>query len=213
MRRFWNMKILLTAFDAFGDDTLNSSSEALDALWLPQETASLVKLKLPTVFGKAARLLTDAIDEHKPDAVLCIGQAAGRAAVTIERVAINIMDARIADNEGFKPVDVPIEADGPAAYFATVPIKAMVKAICGAGIAAEISNTAGTYVCNSLLYGALHYISVNSLPVRAGFIHVPCIPGQTEGADKKTPVMEKELIVRAIETAVRVISDTEKNFD
>ncbi|MBD5157987.1 MAG: pyroglutamyl-peptidase I [Butyrivibrio sp.] len=198
------MKILVTAFDAFGDDSVNSSSEALDALFVPEETASIVKLKLPTVFGKSEMLLTDAIKEHKPDAVLCVGQASGRAAITIERVAINIMDARIADNEGFKPVDVPIEADAPAAYFSTVPIKAMVKAISEAGIPAEVSNTAGTYVCNRLLYGALHYIAVNSLPIRAGFIHVPCIPKQIEGMDKKPPAMEPELIVRALEIAVRV---------
>lgn len=201
------MKILVTAFDAFGDDKINSSSEALDALFVPEETADLVKLKLPTVFKESAELLAEAVNKHKPDAVLCVGQAAGRAAVTIERVAINIMDARIADNEGFKPADVPIEADAPAAYFSTVPIKAMVKAICEAGIPAEISNTAGTYVCNSLLYGILHYISVNSLPVRAGFIHVPCIPKQLEDTDKKPPAMEKEFIVKALETAVRVTAE------
>ncbi|MCM1309239.1 MAG: pyroglutamyl-peptidase I [Butyrivibrio sp.] len=201
------MKIMLTAFDAFGEDRINSSSEALDALFVPSETAALVKLKLPTAFGRAAGLLSEALKEHKPDAVLCIGQAAGRPAITVERVAINIMDAEIADNEGFKPTDVPIEANAPAAYFSTVPIKKIAGAVLAAGIPAEISNTAGTFVCNSLLYGALHYISVNSLPIRAGFIHVPCIPKQTKAAEKKPSVMELERIVKALEIAVGVTAD------
>lgn len=201
------MKILMTAFDAFGEDNINSSSEALDALFVPEETAELIKIKLPTVFGRSVSLLTEAIKEHAPDAVLCVGQAADRAAVTVERIAVNIIDARIEDNEGVKPVDVPIVPDAPAAYFATVPVKGIVNAICGAGIAAQISDTAGTYVCNQLFYGALHYISVNSLPVRAGFIHVPRITEQGGGRVKEQPAMDIESVVKALEIAVRETAD------
>ncbi len=196
----------MTAFDAFGEDNINSSSEALDALFVPKETADLIKIKLPTVFGRSVSLLTEAIKEHAPDAVLCVGQAADRAAVTVERIAVNIIDARIEDNEGVKPVDVPIVPDAPAAYFATVPVKRIVNAICGAGIAAQISDTAGTYVCNQLFYGALHYISVNSLPVRAGFIHVPRITEQG-GRVKEQPAMDIESVVKALEIAVRETAD------
>lgn len=197
----------MTAFDAFGEDNINSSSEALDALFVPKETAELIKIKLPTVFGRSVSLLTEAIKEHAPDAVLCVGQAADRAAVTVERIAVNIIDARIEDNEGVKPVDVPIVPDAPAAYFATVPVKRIVNAICGAGIAAQISDTAGTYVCNQLFYGALHYISVNSFSVRAGFIHVPRITEQGGGRVKELPAMDIESVVKALEIAVRETAD------
>lgn len=197
------MKILMTAFDAFGGDSVNASSKALDALFVPEETAALIKIKLPTVFGKSVSLLKDEIKKHMPDAVLCIGQAAGRTAVTAERVAVNLIDADIEDNEGFKPVDVPVEVGAPAAYFATVPVKNIVKAIREEGIPAEISYTAGTYVCNQLFYGALHYVSVNLFPVRVGFIHVPKLCGQICSRSDDSPGMELRYIVKALEIAVR----------
>ena len=140
------MKILITGFEPFGGESINPAYEAVKLLPDTVCGAQIVKLEVPTVFGKAGDILHAAVAEHRPDAVICVGQAGGRAAITPERVAINIMDGRIADNAGFMPVDRTIRTDGENAYFSTLPIKAMVAAIRAEGIPAEVSNTAGTYV-------------------------------------------------------------------
>ena len=199
------MKILLTAFDAFGGYEANAAQEAVRLVDVPASSGEVKKIIVPTVFERSMEVLKDAIEEHCPDVVLSVGQAAGRSAVTVERVAINLMDARIADNDGFQPVDMPIEKSGPAAYFSTVPVRRMVEAIQARGIPAEISNTAGTFVCNRLLYGALHYADVHALPLRVGFVHVPCILGQEEAVSQKLPTLELEQVIRALEEAVRVL--------
>lgn len=198
------MKILVTAFDAFNKESINPSLMMLEAL--PDELFGheIVKQVLPTVFGESAALALQRIAEVDPDAILCLGQAGGRAAITLERVAINVNDASIADNAGNQPVDEPIVAGGPAAYFSTLPNKAIVAALRQADIPAQISNTAGTYVCNQVLYAVLHYISENDLPARATFMHVPYLPSQV--LDKPgVASMSLDDMNRALEIAIRVI--------
>ena len=167
------MKILLTGFDPFDREKVNPAFEAVKLLPDTIAGAQIVKLEVPTQFVRAGEVLEAAMAEHKPDVVICVGQAGGRAAITPEKVAINLMDGRIPDNAGYQPVDVPIRADGPAAYFATLPVKAMVQRMQDAGIPAAVSYTAGTYVCNSLMYTLLFLIDRKFPSVRGGFIHVP----------------------------------------
>lgn len=192
------MNILVTAFDPFGGETVNPAQLAVDALPDIIGGHTIVKSVTPTIFGVSADRVTALMDECSPDAVVCIGQAGGRDAITPERIAINIMDAAKPDNAGFIPEDVPIAPEGPAAYFSTLPVKAMVAAINDAGIPAKLSNTAGTFVCNQLLYRCLHHAATRMPHCRCGFIHVPYIPAQT--ADK--PSMELEDIVKGLTAAI-----------
>ena len=202
------MKILLTAFEPFGGEPVNPAQEA--AALVPDEVAAarIVKCTVPVVFGKAIETVCTAIDYEKPDAVLCIGQAGGRFHLTPERVAINIDDARIPDNEGNRPVDQPIVTGGAPAYFATLPVKAMVEAIQRAGIPASLSNTAGTYVCNHLMYGVLHHLACFYPEARGGFMHVPYLHEQVK-EKPNTPSLSKEEIAKGIEAALEaIISNT-----
>ena len=187
------MKILLTGFDPFDREKVNPAFEAVKLLPGTIAGAQIVKLEVPTQFVRAGEVLEAAMAEHKPDVVICVGQAGGRAAITPEKVAINLMDGRIPDNAGYQPVDVPIRADGPAAYFATLPVKAMVQRMQDAGIPAAVSYTAGTYVCNSLMYTLLFLIDRKFPGVRGGFIHVP------------TPSMDLRQISRGLEKAVEAV--------
>ena len=150
------MKILVTGFDPFGGEKVNPALEAVKLLPKEIHGAEIHWVEIPTVFYKAAEVLETAIVRFQPDAVLCIGQAGGRASLTPERIAINQDDARIPDNQGNQPIDTPIRLDGQAAYFSTLPIKAMVQAIKEEGLPATVSNTAGTFVCNHLMYQALY---------------------------------------------------------
>lgn len=172
------MKILVTAFDPFGGEKINPALEAVKLLADDIAGAEIVKLEIPTVFHKSAEVMRKKALEIKPDMILCIGQAGGRYAITPERVAINQDDARIPDNEGNQPIDVQIKADGAPAYFATLPIKAMVDKIKAAGVPAAVSNTAGTFVCNHIMYHALYVAEKELGGIQAGFIHVPYIPEQ-----------------------------------
>lgn len=172
------MKFLITAFDPFGGEEINPALEAVRLLPERIGSASLVKLTVPTVFGASVETVAAAIERERPRAVLCVGQAGGRSSMSVERVAINCIDARIADNDGNQPVDTAVREKGPAAYFSTLPIKKLVKAMQAAGIPAAVSNTAGTFVCNQLLYGVLDSIAQKRLAIEAGFIHVPYLPAQ-----------------------------------
>lgn len=199
------MKILLTAFTPFDGESINPALEAMKLLPDKIGNLAVLKLEVPTVFGKSAKLAIEKIEREKPDFVLSIGQAGGRAEITPERIAINIDDARIPDNEGNQPVDRPIYLDGENAYFSTLPVKAMVEAIKKEGLPAALSNSAGTYVCNHLLYSVLYYIQINALPIKAGFIHVPYIPEQTvEKKDK--PSLALSEIVRGLKASIEAIS-------
>ena len=196
------MKIIVTGFDPFGGEKINPSIECVKAL--PEiEGVELIRLELPTVFKESAKRLNEAINEVKPDAVLSVGQAGGRPGITMERIAINVDDARIPDNISQQPIDEAIQLDGEAAYFTTLPIKRIVKAIREAGIPAEISNTAGTFVCNHIMYQALFAATKADKPFKAGFMHIPFIPEQT--TDK--PSLSLEESTKALQIAIETIRD------
>ena len=198
------MKLLLTAFEPFGGDTVNPAQEAVAQVADRIGDAEIVKLSVPVVFGKSVAVVREAMARVQPDVVLCIGQAGGRFGLTPERVAINIDDARIPDNEGNQPLDQPIFADGDPAYFTGLPVKAMVAAIREAGVPASLSYTAGTYVCNHLMYGVLYHIAKEWPAMKGGFMHVPFLHEQIM-ARPNTPSLSKADIVKGIEAAIRAI--------
>ena len=200
-------KLLITGFDPFGGESANPAFEAMRLL--PDEIVGfkLCKLEIPTEFIRSGVILKDALRAERPDAVLCVGQAGGRTAITPERVAINLMDARIPDNAGYQPVDTPIVPDGPTAYFSTLPVKAIVEQIQSAGLPAAVSNTAGTYVCNSLLYTLLHTAALEYPGLRGGFLHVPYAAEQLPGKPEGTFAMPLPDIARALTRAVEAISE------
>lgn len=205
------MKVLLTAFDAFGGESINPAQEAVRLVRAESFDAEIVKMDIPTVFDKSIKLVLRAMKKHKPNVVLCVGQAGGRSEITPERVAINIDDSRGTDNEGNQPVDRTIFADGAAAYFSLLPIKAMVAAMKDAGIPASVSNTAGTFVCNHLMYGVLYHIHKSFPGVRGGFIHVPYIPEQVMERPG-VPALPLEVITRGIEVSIQAILDHPVNI-
>ncbi|MBB1635592.1 pyroglutamyl-peptidase I [Cupriavidus sp. UME77] len=170
-------KILLTGIEPFDGETINPSWEATRALdGQSIDGAGIVSRQLPCVIGKVNQVLQRAIEELDPAVVICLGQAGGRSDISIERVAINVVDARIPDNEGRQPVDEPVVSGGPAAYFSTLPIKAIVSALRQHGVPASVSQTAGTYNCNAIFYGLSHYIAECRPSLRGGFVHVPYLP-------------------------------------
>lgn len=189
--------LLITGFDPFGGESINPAWEAVKRLPDAVGNYILCKRQIPTVFGAAAEKVLEAAREADPDVILCIGQAGGRDAVTPERIAVNIRDARISDNLGYQPHGERIVPQGPAAYFSTVPVEAMAKAIRACGIRGAVSNTAGTFVCNDTLYSLLHHYA--GTKVRIGFIHVPYLPEQ--GA----PSLPLSETVRALEAAISAL--------
>ena len=205
------MKVLITGFDPFGGESINPAWEAVKLL--PDEIAGaqIVKLQIPTVVNKSIQKIYGSICAEKPDIVLSIGQAGGRFAVTPERVAINITDARIPDNEGNQPIDVPIFEDGDAAYFSNLPVKAMVQAIKDAGYPSVLSNTAGTYICNHVMYGILYYIKKEFPNIRGGFIHVPYAASQVVNKPA-TPSMSLADIAASIEAAVKAAVENQTDI-
>lgn len=200
------MKILVTGFDPFGGEKVNPALEAVKSLPSEIHGAEVHWVAIPTVFYQSAEVLESEIVRYQPDAVLCIGQAGGRASLTPERVAINQDDARIPDNDGNQPIDTPIRLDGQAAYFSTLPIKAMVKAIKEVGLPATVSNTAGTFVCNHLMYQALYLADKKFPNMRAGFMHIPYMTEQVINKPN-TASMNLTDIVRGIEAAIGAIVD------
>ncbi len=200
------MKILVTGFDPFGGESLNPAFEAVKLLPDNIAGAKIIKLEIPTVFGKGAMAVEKAIEEHKPNCVVCIGQAGGRSCISIEKVGINYIDARIPDNDGNQPLDVKIKEDGETAYFATLPIKAMVENVRKHGIQSHLSFTAGTYVCNDVMYSLLYYISKNNLDIKGGFIHVPYTISQTVDKANGTPGWSEDCIAKGLEYAIEAIA-------
>lgn len=205
------MKVLITGFDPFGGEKINPAWEAVKALPDNIDGIEVVKLQIPTVFKKSAKKLFENIDSVKPDVVICVGQAGGRYEFSVERVAINIDDGRIPDNDGYQPVDSPVFEDGENAYFSTLPIKAIVEEVKKVGIPSAVSNTAGTYVCNHIMYSLLYYLNKNNLNIKGGFIHVPFIPEQVI-EKKNTPYMELTRITKALEISIKAIRDYEKDL-
>ena len=192
-------KLLITGFDPFGGESINPAWEAVRLLPDVIRDFELVKLEIPTVFGAAAQVVIDKAEEIHPDAIISVGQAGGRAAVTPEMVGINLRYASIPDNMGALPCDIPIAEGGPAAYFSTLPVRAMAKAICDAGLPGAVSYSAGSFVCNDVLYSLLHRF--DGTAVRVGFIHVPFLPEQT--ADK--PSLPLEQTAAALRAAIEAI--------
>ena len=200
------MKILVTGFDPFAGEKVNPALEAVKSLPSEIHGAEIHWVEIPTVFYRSAEVLEAEIVRFQPDAVLCIGQAGGRASLTPERVAINQDDARIPDNQGNQQIDTPIRLDGQAAYFSTLPIKAMVQAIKEEGLPATVSNTAGTFVCNHLMYQALYLADKKFPHMRAGFMHIPYMTEQVINKPN-TASMNLTEIVRGIEAAIGAIVD------
>lgn len=172
------MKILVTGFDPFGTDKINPAIEAVKRLPDEIADAEIIKLEIPTIFNQCAQVVHAAVLKSQPDYVLNIGQAGGRFGLTPERVAINLDDGRIADNAGFQPTDQVIQADGQNAYFTQLPVKAMVQAIKQAGVPSYLSTTAGTYVCNHIMYQVQYMIDKEFPQLKAGFMHIPFLPDQ-----------------------------------
>jgi pyroglutamyl-peptidase len=203
--------VLLTGFDPFGGETANpSQSIALELSGRVIAERTVVSEILPCVYGQSLKALQTAIRKHNPELVICLGQAGGRIGLTLERIAINVDDAGIPDNAAQRPIDQPIAKCGPAAYWSTLPIKAMTRAIAMAGIEASVSQTAGTFVCNHVFYGLMRALKRRP-GVRGGFIHVPFLPEQSERQGRSAPFMLLPQMVRgievAIETALKVTDD------
>lgn len=197
------MKVLVTGFEPFGGEKVNPSIESVKKLSNRIAGADIVKAEIPTVFYKSIKKLEELLEREKPDIVICVGQAGGRDRISIERVAINISDGRIPDNEGYQPIDEIIFEDGDTAYFARLPIKRIVKEMNDRNIPAEVSNTAGTYVCNHLMYGLLYNINKKYPNMKGGFIHIPFLPEQV--IDKvNMPCMPLDLIVEGLTIAIEV---------
>lgn len=205
------MKVLITGFDPFGGESINPAWEAVKLLPDTIAGAQIIKLQIPTVVNKSIEKIHEKMTAEDPDIVISIGQAGGRFGVTPERVAINITDARIPDNEGNQPIDIPIFEDGDAAYFSNLPVKAMVQAIKDAGYPSVLSNTAGTYICNHVMYGILYYIRKEFPNARGGFIHVPYAASQVVNKPA-TPSMSLTDIAASLEAAVKAAVENENDI-
>ena len=195
------MKILVTGFDPFGGEKTNPAEEAVKRISNNINGAEIVKVIIPTVRDKSLQVIEKAIEANKPDIVISIGQAGGRFEITPEKVAINIDDFRIEDNEGNQPIDATIREDGDIAYVTSLPVKAMVEHVKQNGIPSSLSYTAGTFVCNHVMYGVLYMIDKKYPNIKGGFIHIPFSTSQV--IDKKnTPYMSLDEIVKGLELAI-----------
>ena len=205
------MKILVSGFDPFGGESINPSIEAVKRLPDSINGVEIIKLEIPTVIGKSIDVLTQAVEKHLPDVVLSVGQAGGRNEITVERIAINIDDCRIKDNEGNQPIDEPIVRDGPDAYFLTLPIKSIVSNLQSQGIPASVSNSAGTFICNHVAYGMAHLAKLKYPNMKTGFIHIPFIPEQVLNKSNM-PSLSLDRIIKALEMSIQTISEVNEDI-
>lgn len=205
-------KVLITGFEPFGGEEINPAYEAVKLL--PDEIAGaqIIKLEIPTVFQKGVDAVYNAIQKYQPDYVLCIGQAGGRSQLTPEWVGINFRNARIADNEGNQPVQTPVIEGGPAAYFTMLPVFCMVEKMKENGIPASVSYSAGTYVCNDVMYSLLHYCHTEFKNTKGGFMHVPYSTEQTVNHPSGTPGMNLKDIAKGIEISIEVILENDHDI-
>src|SRR5262252_3416609 len=197
------MRVLLTGFEPFGGSQVNPSREVVGRL--ARDGVSGVTLHsaiLPVDRQGGPATLLHAVRAIHPDAILCLGEAARRMAISIERVAINLLDYRMADNAGHQAIDEPIVPDGPAAYFVTLPVRAMLAAVRTAGIPAELSLSAGAFLCNQVTYELLHYLTTHQLDIPAGFVHLPALPEQVTNAYPPMPSMALETMTRGIRAVI-----------
>ncbi len=202
------MKVLVTGFEPFGGDKINPTEKIIDSLANEKlEEVSLVTKVLPVVFKKTDEILTNLLAEHKPDIAIHLGLAAGRSSISLERVAINLMDARIPDNENYQPIDEQLRKDGETAYLSKLPIKEIVNELRKEGIPSVVSNTAGLYVCNEVMYLSLYHSAKFGFPVKTGFIHFPYLPEQvverflTNG--QNLSCLPLDLQVKAVKIAIQ----------
>ena len=207
-------RILLTCFEPFGGDDCNPSEEAVrrvpERIACADRDVEVLRRTLPTAFLRAREEVRALIETLAPDAVLSVGLARGRRGVTFERVAVNLMDASIPDNDGSQPDEVPLEPMGPAAYFATLPVKRLAQALKAADFDASVSNSAGTFVCNAVMYTALDCISKSGAHAVSGFVHVPAVPEMLRPGEA-TPSMPLSEIVAALTEALRLLPELSGN--
>lgn len=206
------MKVLIIGFDPFGGERVNPAYEAVKLLPDTIAGAQIIKLEIPTVFSKSGPAVEAGIREHQPDIVINVGQAGGRSCVTIEKVAINLADARIPDNAGEQPVDEVLQADGENAYFATIPVKAIVQNVRDHGIPCHVSYTAGTYVCNCVMYNVLYMAAKKYPNIRAGFIHVPFAAEQAVDKANGMAFMSLDMIAKSLEYAIEATVQNETDI-
>ncbi len=206
------MKILVTGFDPFGGEAVNPAYEAVKLLPKSIKGAEIITIEIPTVFSRGAERVEKAIVEHKPNAVVCIGQAGGRSCISIERIGVNLKEASIPDNDGNQPADEKIKEDGENAYFATIPVKAMVNNVRKNGIPSHLSYTAGTYVCNDVMYSLLYMLDKKYKDIKGGFIHVPYATEQVVNKANNIASMPVETIAKGLEYAIEAIIDNESDI-
>lgn len=206
------MRLLLTGFTPFGSESINPSYEALKRIENRNESVEVKIVEIPTVFNESIEKLKETIIGFKPDVVICVGQAGGRHSISFERVAINVDDSRIKDNKGNQPIDEKIVESGENAYFTNLPIKSMVKTLRDHKIPAEVSNTAGTFVCNHLMYGLMHFIHKSEKDIKGGFIHVPFIHDQVMNK-RNQPSLAIETITQAFEILIDFIGENDLTED
>ncbi len=204
------MKILVTGFDPFGGEIVNPSYEAVKRLPDVIVGANIIKVELPTVMNKSIEIVNEIVQNQQIDVVINVGQAGGRKGITPEKVAINLNDFKIKDNEGNQPIDEKIYENGENAYFSTLPVKAIVKKLHENNIAASVSYSAGTFVCNHLMYGVLHNIHKQNLNVRAGFVHIPFMDTQVK--DNKTASMSLETMVEGLKLLIESVISSEEDI-
>lgn len=207
------MKILVTGFDPFGGEKVNPAYEAVKLMPDNIAGAEIIKLEIPTVFSKSALAVEAGIEKYNPDVVVNVGQAGGRSCVTIEKVAINLAEARIPDNDGEQPLNVPLKEDGENAYFSQLPVNAIVKNVREHGLPCHVSYTAGTYVCNAVMYNVLYMAAKKYPKLRAGFIHVPYACEQVVDKPNGTACMSVADIARSLEYAVEAIVENETDIE
>ncbi len=206
------MKVLVTGFDPFGGEAVNPAFEAVKLLPCEIAGAEIIKLEIPTVFSKCGPAVEAGIQKYEPDIVINVGQAGGRSCVTVEQVAVNLAEARIPDNDGEQPSGELVQKDGAPAYYPTIPVKAIVKNVRDHGIPCHISYTAGTYVCNCIMYNVLHMAATKYSNIRAGFIHVPFAAQQAVGKPNGTPFMSLEMIADSLKYAIEAAVKNEKDI-
>ncbi|KUM99529.1 Pyrrolidone-carboxylate peptidase [Streptomyces yokosukanensis] len=205
-------RVLITGFAPFGGARINPSWQAASLVAAePPAGLTVTAAELPCVFRDSVDALREAVRESDPELVLCLGQAGGRPGVTVERVAINVDDARIPDNAGNRPIDEPVVPGGPAAYFSTLPVKACVAALRAAGVPAAVSHTAGTFVCNHVAYGLGHLIATELPHARGGFVHVPWAPEQV--TDGTAPALEPSTVARGLRALLATAARTPAGRD
>lgn len=202
-------KVLITGFEPFGGASINPALEAVKKLdGAELDGGVIVTCEVPVTRYDALKAISEAIEAHQPSYVITVGQAAGRNAITPERVAINLDDFRIPDNGGNQPIDEPIDEEGPAAYFSTLPIKAITRKLQENGIPCQVSNTAGTFVCNHVFYGIQHFL--RDTDIGHGFIHIPLLPEQAAATDQ--PSMSLDTIVEGLRLAAQATLENKKDI-